>query len=352
MPVEAHPSSHDRTDYTHLEGLARLLVGLAPWFELGPDSSPEGAARGRLLDLARAGIDAATDPTSPDFLNFSKGGQPLVDAAFLAQALLRAPNRLWGALNPRTRSNVISALEATRVITPGESNWKLFATMVEVFLEFAGAKRDDGRLFEGLAKHRTWYVGDGVYGDGPEYHWDYYNSFVIQPMLVEALDRVGHEAAEWFELRELARGRLSRWAAIQERMIAPDGSYPPIGRSIAYRCGAFQGLALACLRTTLPVELSPGQARVALTRVIRRTLEAPGTFDERGWLRIGLSGHQPALGEPYISTGSVYLCSAALLPLGLPPDAPFWTAPAEATTWEKAWSGVDLPADHALRSQP
>jgi hypothetical protein len=90
---------------------------------------------------------------------------------------------------------------------------------------------------------------------------------------------------------------------------------------------------------------------MALSRVIRRTLGVPGTFNEKGWLQIGLAGHQPALGEKYISTGSLYLCSVALLPLGLPLADPFWNAPAEKTTWEKVWSGDDLPADHALSSK-
>ncbi len=33
----------------------------------------------------------------------------------------------------------------------------------------------------------SWYLGDGVYGDGPKFRWDYYNSFVIQPMYVDVL---------------------------------------------------------------------------------------------------------------------------------------------------------------------
>ncbi len=60
-------------------------------------------------------------------------------------------------------------------------------------------------------------------------------------MLVEALDVVADEASEWRTFREQALERLTRYAAIQERSIAPDGSYPAIGRSIAYRGGAFQG---------------------------------------------------------------------------------------------------------------
>jgi hypothetical protein len=95
--------------------------------------------------------------------------------------------------------------------------------------------------------------------------------------------------------------------------------------------------------------VSPAQTRVALTAVIRRTLEAPGTFDPAGWLRIGVSGSQPGLGETYISTGSLYLCSAAFLPLGLPASDPFWSTPAAKTTWHKVWSGENLPADTALK---
>lgn len=350
MPVESHPRSKDRAKVTHLEALGRLLAGLAPWLELEGDGSTEARMRARFAEMARESIDAATDPASPDFLNFNQGAQPLVDAAFLAQAMLRAPLELWQKLPPRVQKNVVAALASGRPIKAGENNWKLFATMVEVFLHRAHQPRDDARLFEGLVKHREWYVGDGMYGDGPEFHWDYYNSFVIQPMLVEALDVVADEAEEWRELRTKALERLSRYAAIQERMIAPDGSFPVLGRSLAYRSGAFQGLALAALRKILPKDVAPAQARVALTRVIRRTLEAPGTWDAQGWLRIGLAGAQPGLGETYISTGSLYLCSVVLLPLGLPPADPFWSAPPVATTWERAWSGEDLPADKAIKS--
>lgn len=350
MPVEAHPSSKDRPQFTHLEALGRLLCGLAPWLELENDGSLEGGDRAKLAVLARTAIDAATDSQSPDFLNFSSGRQPLVDAAFLAQAMLRAPRELWQKLEPRVQRNVIAALISSRPIPAGENNWKLFATTVEVFLHRAGEKRDDARLLEGINKHRTWYLGDGVYGDGPEFHWDYYNSFVIQPMLVEALDVVGAESPELKALHEQSRARLTRWAAIQERLIGPDGSYPAIGRSIAYRCGAFQGLAQAAWRHALPANVAPAQARVALTSVIRRTLEAPGTWDAKGWLQIGLAGHQPALGEGYISTGSLYLCSVALLPLGLPANDPFWSAPDVPTTWQKAWAGQNLPADSALKT--
>ena len=77
-------------------------------------------------------------------------------------------------------------------------------------------------------------------------------------------------------------------------------------------------------------------------------MEAPGTFDKQGWLQIGLHGHQNALGEYYISTGSLYLCSTVFLALGLPPENPFWANKNELWTSAKIWNGENVKADHAL----
>jgi hypothetical protein len=44
----------------------------------------------------------------------------------------------------------------------------------------------------------------------------------------------------------------------------------------------------------------------------------------------------------------LYLCSVALLPLGLPESDAFWSAPPQPWTSAKAWSGKPFPIDHAL----
>lgn len=100
----------------------------------------------------------------------------------------------------------------------------------------------------------------------------------------------------------------------------------------------------------LPSAVVPAQVRCGMTAVIRRLLDAPGVFDDAGWLRIGFAGAQPAIGENYISTGSLYLCSAAFLPLGRPPGNSFWQAPAAAWTSRMIYDGQDVTADKALRS--
>src|SRR5690606_22491878 len=97
-----------------------------------------------------------------------------------------------------------------------------------------------------------------------------------------------------------------------------------------------------------PSSISPAQVRCALKAVIDRCLNARGTFDEKGWLRIGLAGSQPNLGESYISTGSLYLSSAAFLPLGLAHTDEFWTSADQPWTSQKIWSGEDMKADRAI----
>jgi hypothetical protein len=346
MPVEG---SADRRAVTHLEALGRTLAGVAPWIELPADDTPEGRARGRIAALAARAVGQATDPASPDAMNFTDGGQPLVDAAFLAHAIVRAPRALWSALDAPVQRRVVTALSATRGITPGYNNWLLFSAMVEAALCRAGAPWDQVRVDYALRQHEAWYKGDGVYGDGPAFHWDYYNSFVIQPMLLDVLAVCGDTREAWRAMREPVIARARRYAAIEERLVGPDGSFPAVGRSLAYRCGAFQLLAQLALRRDLPDTVPPPQARAALDAVIRRTLDAPGTFDAQGWLRIGLCGHQPEIGERYVSTGSLYLATTAFLPLGLPSDDPFWVGPGKPWTARRAWRGEAFPIDGALK---
>lgn len=348
MPVEAHPKSTDRPQFTHLEALGRLLTGIAPWLELSTLAGSEEKARAECAALARQAIHNATDPASPDFLNFNQGQQPLVDAAFLAHAVLRAPNELWKKLAAATQKNLVNALKSARRIRPGFNNWLLFAAMIEAALCRVGEDWDAMRVDYAVRQHEQWYVGDGLYGDGPSFHWDYYNSFVIQPMLLDIVETARDARYNWDSLKANVLKRAQRYAAIQERLISPEGTFPAIGRSLAYRFGAFQLLGQMALRQQLTEELKPAQVRCALTAVIKRMIEAPGTFDQHGWLTIGFCGHQPGVGETYISTGSLYLCAAGLLPLGLPPESGFWSAAPAAWTAKQIWAGQAVPADHAL----
>jgi hypothetical protein len=300
--------------------------------------------------MARKSILNIVNPASPDYTDFVKRGesQLLVDAAFLSHALLRAPLQLWEPLPEEGKKQVISALKSLRWIKPGPSNWLLFSAMVEVFLLKVGAEWEQERVTYAIDKHKEWYKGDGWYGDGEKFHFDYYNGFVIQPMLVDILKVLVEKGLAKTEEYELMLKRMQRYAACQERMISPEATYPAIGRSVVYRVGAFQPLAQLAWNGQLPKMISPAQVRSALTAVMKRQFEMKGTFSKTGWLQLGFCGHQPQAAETYISTGSLYLCSVGFLPLGLPADDVFWTSPAEDWSGKKAWSGGMYQEDHAV----
>lgn len=300
FPFESLSTDPDRREVSLLEAVGRTLCGIAPWLELGPDATPEGQQRAQLIELAVKGLKNAVDPKSPDHLRFTENRhrQPLVDAAFLAEGLLRAPKQLWGNLDKTTQQRMIKELKASRSIKPYESNWLLFASIVEAaLLEFDG-KCDEQRMYVGVERFRNdWYKGDAWYGDGSAFHLDYYNSLVIQPMLTEVLMVCQKHGLKHADFLSTQQTRIGRYGEQLERMISPEGSYPVIGRSITYRFGSFHALSDAALLHILPTHLSPAQVRCAMTAVIQRQLSQPHTFDRNGWLRVGYTGAQIHMSE-------------------------------------------------------
>ena len=349
MPVETINAANikDRAKYTHLEAFARLLCGIAPWLQAEELSASEKQLQDKYFRLAITCIGNAVTEGTADYMNWGdEGGQPVVDASFFAYALVRCP-KLWQNLDQTIQQRVITCLKKTRNIKLPQNNWLLFAAMIEAFFISVNEPFDDDRISYAISKHEEWYKGDGMYGDGAEFHWDYYNSFVIQPYLYDVLKIAAAKNVKYELSRKQALQHHLRYAIIQERLIAADGTYPPIGRSITYRTGAFHHLANMALNHQLPARLSPAQVRCALTAVINKVTAPTGMFNDKGWLQIGLYGHQPNLAEGYISTGSLYLCSAILLPLGLPESDPFWLSPDEEWSAKKEWSGMDMIADHS-----
>jgi hypothetical protein len=168
-------------------------------------------------------------------------------------------------------------------------------------------------------------TGDGAYGDGPQFHWDYYNSFVIQPMLLDVLDACRDESAAWKDLAGRVEPRARRYAAVLERLIAPDGTFPPIGRSIAYRFGALQVLAQIALRRALPDSVSPRRCAAPS----RRSFAARSRCRERLTSKAGCVSASPVISPASASDTSrrkPLPCAVGLLPLGLPASDDFWSA--------------------------
>ena len=333
MPVEQAPGA-DRRSVTHLEALGRLLAGMAPWLELGADGTEEGRLRGRYADLARRAIARAVDPASPDFLNFTRDRQPLVDAAFLGQALLRAPKTLRDALDDTTKRQSdrrprVLARHHARTTTTGCCSRRRSRPRCKQL----GASWDRLRVDYAIRQHEQWYKGDGAYGDGADFHWDYYNSFVIHPMMLDVLDACADDNPAWKSLIPHVDQRARRYAAVQERLIAPDGSFPPSAARWPIASARFICSRRSRFADALPDGVSPAQVRSALTAIIRRSIEADGNVRSRrlaaDWLLRSSAGRRRD------ATFRQEACISVrwdLLPLGLPATDEFWSAPPQPWT--------------------
>lgn len=341
-------------EVAYLEAFARLMDGIAPWLSLPDDDGAEGRLRRRIRDLALESYARSVDPGSPDRLAWEGHGQTLVDSAYFTSALLRAPDALWKPLDSATKQRIVGVIKGLRRVSPPYQNWLLFASMNEAFLFFAGEDWDPMRvdltvkLFSG-----NWYAGDGWYQDGEDFHFDYYNSYVMHPMLVMVLETLTRGQPVFNNLKpevefDRALKRMQRFGEHLERMIGPDGAYAAIGRSLTYRTAAHQVLGVLAWRGWLPASLSQGRVRAATVAAQRRVFADPSNFDARGFLTIGFTRAQPSLGDWYSNAGSMYIASESLVALGLPADAPYWTVPGEAWTMRLAYSGREFPKDYPV----
>lgn len=347
MVLEVSPKWDGRNkDVAYMEAFGRLMAGVAPWLTLPDDDTTEGKKRKQIREWALLSYANAVDPNSPDYLLWKGEGQVLVDAAFLANSFIRAPKELWEPLDDATKARYIKEFKSLRSIRAAYSNWLLFRAMIETFLLSIGEEYDAVALDVAIRKVEEWYLGDGWYSDGPEFSFDYYNSFVIQPMFVEIVE-VMEQHNIWRAVSlDLALRRMQRYNQFLERLISPEATFPVFGRSMTYRMGVFQPLALSAWKYGLPKTMTNGQVRNALTSVMKRMFSIDGNFGKEGFLQLGFAGHQPDLADSYTNNGSLYLTSVVFLPLGLPANHEFWNASAEAWTSQKAWGGMDFPKDY------
>jgi len=223
-----------REKVAYLEAFGRVMSGIGPWLNLEGGSKEEVAFRNQYRQWALKAVANAVNPAAKDYMQWN-GGQPLVDASFLALGLIKCP-WVWEHLDAKVQEQVITAFKATRNTVPVYTNWVLFTGMIEAFFCNYGIDYDAVRVEYGIREFSEhWYVGDGMYADGMNFALDYYNSYVIQPYLATILEVVNKKNNRYKGYVPKFDKISKRYAEIQERLINTDGSFLVIGRSIAYR---------------------------------------------------------------------------------------------------------------------
>ena len=357
MQTEFSPSFDNRNKKVlYMECFGRLMAGVAPWLTLPDDATAEGKQRKQLREWALASYKNAVDPQNPDYLCWGIGGQNLVDAAYIAESFLRAYDTLWKPLDEVTKQRYLKEFAKLRHIDPPYTNWLLFSSTIESFMAKAGGDFDEYRVNSACRKVEEWYVGDGWYADGPSFAFDYYSSYVFHPMYLETLqamvDAKVNSRLDYQKYYDRELKRCQKYSIILERFISPEGTFPAFGRSIPYRMATMQPLALMAWYQTLPSDLSNGQVRAALTKVLHRMFDQQNNFNEKGYLSIGFCGNsQKNVADWYTNNGSLYMTTLAFMPLGLPADHPFWTDAAQPWTQVKAWNNQQFPKDHQWKDE-
>ena len=349
MILEYSPTySKGNKEVLFMECFGRLMDGITPWLSLPDDDTKEGKIRKKLRNWALLSYQNAVDPNSPDYLLWGDNNtrQPLVDAAYLAESFLRSPKEIWEKLDEITKNRYIECFKIIRNIEPYNNNWVLFSGIIECFFILAGRQPDKNKMFKIANTINSWYIGDGWYSDGPIFAMNYYNSFNIHSMFIHLLEIMEKNNIKVPISSKLALERMQRFNIFMERLISPEGYFPVFGRSIIYRMGVFQTLALSSWKYGLPQPLSYGCIRKAITKVMNNMFKIKGNFNKGGYLTLGFAGHQSNASNFYSSNGSAYITSLVFLPLGLPSNHPFWTEKEKPWTSLNAWFGKEFPIDN------
>lgn len=349
MVIEYSPYLHSHKNILILECFSRLMDGISPWLALPDDETKEGKLRNKLKKLAILSYKMAVKPNSSDMIlwHSNKISQPLVEAGFLAQSFLRAPN-LWNELDIQTKNRYLECFKEIRKIKAPFNNCLLFLGIVECFFMEMGYHPDKERIINITNQINRWYIGDGWYSDGNHFTMNYYNSYVIHPMFIHIIEIMEKNNMKVPVNSTIAIKRMQKFNSFLERLISPEGTFPAFGRSIVNRLGAFHSLALSILKYGLPKHITNGGIRSGLTKIIENMFNNRNNFNDHGFLNLGFVGHQVNIANSYSTSGSTYLTSLIFLPLGLPANHSFWVDSPQQWTSKKAWSGKQFPIDNHI----
>jgi len=159
-------------EVAYLEAFGRLMAGIAPWLDLPDDDTEEGKLRKQVYEWSIQCCKNAVNPQNPDYLQWEGAMQIIVDAAYLANAFLRAPEKLWEPLDSLTKERYIQKFKNLRTFRIPYNNWLLFRAMIETFLFLIEDDCDLYAIDMAVRKCNEWYLRDGWYGDGQEFSMD------------------------------------------------------------------------------------------------------------------------------------------------------------------------------------
>jgi hypothetical protein len=326
-PARPDLPGSDRGLVPGLEGFARMSVAWGAWLGLASNPVTLATPRGG-VDAERLHVLGLLDGTDRRgrwyWGEIEDRDQRIVEAAELATGLWLGRARLAPALGADGLRQVLDWLDRVHGRDTYDDNWVLFPAIVATVQRFFGRSVPDAAIDAGIDTMLARYRGDGWYADGPGNAFDAYTGWAVHWDLLLWARIDGHRRPRE---RSLVQRRARTYLRSITSQFASDGSRPLFGRSLGYRFAAAAPFALAALLDLRAV--TAGLARRIASGTIARHLELGAVDPETGWLRRGVGGEKPSVCERYVSAGAAAWAAHVFVALGLPADAPFWTAPEE-----------------------
>ena len=304
-------------DIDTLEGFARsfLLAGFRVAGGRGAD--PDG-----LLDFYAQGLDAGTDPRSPErWPTLPEHGQTRVEAASLALILDLTRPWLWDQLDTRVQRQLVNYLSPSAEVDYADNNWRWFRIVTQTFLRSVDGPHSDQLIRDELAALDQWLREDGWLLDGHGRNIDHYIGWAMHlyPALWARMQAADDLAAP---RRERYRELLDRYLVDAVRLVGADGGPLIQGRSLIYRFAAAAPFWVGALEQVPSTPL--GQLRDTATAMVRHFVDRGVAND---LLSVGWFEPSRLLAQFYSGPGSPYWASKGLLGIALPEDHPVWSAP-------------------------
>ncbi|MBY7962947.1 DUF2264 domain-containing protein [Vibrio fluvialis] len=215
-------SCHGR-DVDSIEGVTRLLPLLSSWQGV----IPKGKERDEVLSFIRSAVINGTG-TESGWGRPTDNSQLLCEAADVAIALWISKEDIWDKFSTHEIHQVSSWLESCVKCRFPENNWLLFKLIIEAFL-VSNERMESVTMCDYEKIKRNLYLGDGIFLDGKNGSFDYYNNWAFIYSLFW-IDQILPTFDRTFinEVIEKAACRCSYMLGSQ--------SLPPFfGRSIIYR---------------------------------------------------------------------------------------------------------------------
>lgn len=313
-------SAHYPDRVAMLEGFARVLWGLVPFWKGGGDDQG-------FLELYQKGLAAGTDPAHPDYWDAAgEVNQRYVEMAAISLGLLLVPEMLWAPLSPYEKERLSRWLYKINTIEPAsypDCNWWFFVVLTNLALKQLGLSHSSPLMETALRRIESFYLGEGWYKDGTSGRKDYYVSFAIH---FYSLIYTTFMQEEDPERCRMFRERADRFALDFLYWFDEKGRAVPYGRSLTYRFA--QGAFWSAYLYAGGKAVSLGVIKGILVRHLQDWLEWP-IRDRDGILTIGYRYPCLNMAENYNAPGSPYWALKVFLILALPDAHPFWKGGAE-----------------------